>query len=333
MNKSELLNALEKVRPGLANKETIEQSTSFAFKNGKVITYNDEISISHPVKGLEIEGAVEAEKLYNLLSKLSKEEIDLWIENSEVKIKSGKTKAGITLQEEIKMPAPEVPDICYSLPDDFIQAVQFALFSCSKDFSKPVFTCVHINSDERVVESSDNYRLTRYTMNKDWPCDSIMIPHTSAKELTKCDVTQVALSEGWAHFATEAGTIFSLRVFNGKFPDISKFFDVDGTIVKMPKRISEMLDRAGIFSKRKFFLDEYIEIELKENKMKISANSNNGWITDTANVAYKDDPIKFSTNPRFLADMCKETRQAVIGEASMKFSTDDWEHVIALTKS
>ena len=46
LNKADLQRALEIVKPGLANKEMIEHSTSFAFINGKVITYNDEISLS-----------------------------------------------------------------------------------------------------------------------------------------------------------------------------------------------------------------------------------------------------------------------------------------------
>jgi len=37
INKKELKEALEIVKPGLANKEMIEQSTSFAFLKGKVI--------------------------------------------------------------------------------------------------------------------------------------------------------------------------------------------------------------------------------------------------------------------------------------------------------
>ena len=48
MKKAELIKALEAVRPGLANKEMIEQSTSFAFMKDRVVTYNDEISISYP---------------------------------------------------------------------------------------------------------------------------------------------------------------------------------------------------------------------------------------------------------------------------------------------
>ena len=82
INKTELQLALEKVKPGLASKEVIEQSTSFAFMGNRVVTYNDEISISHPVKGLEVMGAVKAQALYSFLSKVKRDEIDVeWEEN------------------------------------------------------------------------------------------------------------------------------------------------------------------------------------------------------------------------------------------------------------
>ena len=71
ISRVELLEALEKVKPGLANKELIEQSTSFAFIGDRVVTYNDEISVSHTVKGLEnMRGAIKAKTLYEFLARV-----------------------------------------------------------------------------------------------------------------------------------------------------------------------------------------------------------------------------------------------------------------------
>ena len=73
---SKIKEALAIVKPALANKEILEQTTSFAFLNGRVVTYNDEISISHPFES-DFEGAVKAEELYGLLSRTTKEEVSL----------------------------------------------------------------------------------------------------------------------------------------------------------------------------------------------------------------------------------------------------------------
>jgi hypothetical protein len=77
MQRQELIDALETVKPGLAQKEIVEQSSSFAFIDGKVVTYNDEISISHPVEGLKVEGAVRAEELYQLLHRITRDEVEI----------------------------------------------------------------------------------------------------------------------------------------------------------------------------------------------------------------------------------------------------------------
>ena len=77
-NRKDLLKVLQLVRPGLAAKEIIEQSTSFIFTKGQVIAYNDEISVSHPVvKGLDLDGAVQANELFALLNKLTDDTIEL----------------------------------------------------------------------------------------------------------------------------------------------------------------------------------------------------------------------------------------------------------------
>ncbi len=66
ISKKKLQEALEIVKPGLSNNEIIEQTTSFAFIDGRVITYNDELSISCPVEELNVQGAVKAEELYQI---------------------------------------------------------------------------------------------------------------------------------------------------------------------------------------------------------------------------------------------------------------------------
>ena len=75
MKRIDLLKALEIVKPGLASKEIIQQTTSFAFIEGRVVTFNDEISISHPVPDLDIQGAVQADELYKFLKKTKADEI------------------------------------------------------------------------------------------------------------------------------------------------------------------------------------------------------------------------------------------------------------------
>src|SRR5690554_5571655 len=122
VKKAELQAALEKVKPGLADRELIEQATSFAFMNGRVVTYNDEISISHPVQDLDVEGAIKAEALYSFLNRVKQDIITIDVDDNQVKIKAGRSKAGLVLEKEVKLPVEEVGEIgkWMPLPEGFV---------------------------------------------------------------------------------------------------------------------------------------------------------------------------------------------------------------------
>ena len=196
MKKQDLLKALETVKPGLATKEMIEQSTSFAFTNGRVTTYNDEISLSHPVPDLQIEGVVQAEELYQLLNRLKKDDVEISTKDNEIRITSGRTKAGLTLQEEITLPLEEIGETgkWKPLPEDFLHYVKLAMGACSRDMSRPVLTCVHVN--EKIVEGSDSFRIMKCELEEEVPAKTFLLPANSAAEVVKLKPVKIADGDG-----------------------------------------------------------------------------------------------------------------------------------------
>ena len=176
INKKELIKALTTVKPGLASKEMIEQSTSFCFLDNTVVTYNDEISISCPVPGIELKGAVNAVELYAFVNKVKTEEIDLSINENEILLKAGRSKAGLTLTAEVVLPIEEIGKInkWKKLPDKFLDGLAFASAACSRDMSRPVLTCVHINKD--VIEGTDSFRAARYFLKESVPIKPTLLP-------------------------------------------------------------------------------------------------------------------------------------------------------------
>lgn len=332
INKTELQHALEMVKPGLANKELIEQSTSFAFMNGRVVTYNDEISINHPVKGLEIEGAIQAQELYQLLNKLKKEEIEVVIENNEIRLTSGRAKAGISLQSEIKLPLKEIGKISKwkPLPDTFIEALKFSISACSRDMSRPVLTCVHISKQD-FIEASDSYRIARFNLITDFLSKSILIPAFSVVELIKMKLTKVAEGEGWIHFKTEEGTEISCRIIEEAFPDTTKHLSIEGSIIKFPKSIKDILDKAMIFSKRDHALDETITITLSGRKLIVKSQSESGWFEEVEKLEEAvEGELIFNITPYLLKDILSQTHICVLSGSAMKFTGANWEYVTSL---
>jgi DNA polymerase III sliding clamp (beta) subunit (PCNA family) len=331
INKSDLVSALEKVRPGLSAKEAILQSTSFAFLNGCVVTYNDEISLSHPVEGLEITGAVQATELYQLLKKLKQEEIDISVTDNEIQLVSGKTKAGLTLQTEIKLPLSEVErkSKWKILPEGFKDALRFAVSSCSKDMSKPVLTCVHVSKDG-FIEGCDNYRVARWTLEGEFPTGTFLIPQSSVLELLKLEPIKVALDGGWVHFITDDKTTMSCRVIDDSFPDTSKLLNVKGVELSLPEGITEVLDRAGVFAKRDATMDENVTIALEKGKVRVESKSETGWFKEEVPNEYTGDDLKFDITPSLLKDILKETNSFQACGRTLKFESGDWVYVVSL---
>ncbi len=334
INKTELQAALEKIKPGLANKDTITQATHFAFLGGRVVTYNDEISISCAVPNMNFTGAVPADELYNYLRKVQGNEIEMEIGENEIRLKAGKSKAGLVLHTEITLPLKELGEQTdwQKVPAGLIDAIAFCQFSCSKDISRPVLTCIHIDQNG-FVQSCDNYRVTKhnFTQNKP-PIESFLIPAKSAKELTQHDVDELCHTPGWVHFRTVDKTVmFSCRLFEDNYPDTTPILSMeDPTEIKLPKKLGEILQRAEIFAKAEFDAGVLVTVTMSDKKMVVSAENASGWFEEECPVRYTGSPITTSIDPSFLQDMLSKTTVCSIDNTKMRFAGDGWVHIVAL---
>ena len=333
INKAELQQALEKVKPGLANKEIIEQSTSFAFVDDKVITYNDEISISHPVKGLNITGAIKADEFYQFLNRIpqKQEEINIEQEENQLLVTAKRAKAGFVLQKEIVLPIEEIGEITKwkKLPEGFIEGLDFCRLSCSKDMSRPVLTCLHIQKNG-MIEASDGFQLTTCQLAKGVPVASFLFPASLAAILSRYSITQIAEGTGWVHFQTDDGTILSCRIFSENYPEVSRILAVEGTTIKLPAKLNKVLERAEIFAKKEFDRDTEVTVQIADEHMQISARSDFGWFKESLRIQYKEDPIAFRIHPGFLARMLDKVQKGVVGHDRIKFEGENWAHVLIL---
>jgi len=324
MKKTDLLQALEIVKPGLANREKIEQSTSFAFIEGKVVTYNDEISLSHPVEGLDITGAVQAAELYELLRKIKQDDIEISVEDNEIQIKAGKATAGLTLHQEIKLPLEEIGEAgkWKTIPEGFLNAVKMSIYSTGKNLGEPLLTCVHVN-ENGYIEGSDGLRIIRYQINK-MPVKTFLIPYGSASEVVKLNPIKIAEGKGWIHFKTEKGTIMSCRIFEEAYPETSGFLKVNGVCFVFPQGINDILDRAMVFS------SDTVNIKLDKKKISIKSESEAGWFEESANVRYEDKALSFIIAPVLLKNILSETLNCTYDEKLLKFEGENWVYVAAI---
>lgn len=332
-----LLNALEKVKPGLANHEMLAQTTSFAFMKDKVVTYNDEISISYPIKNLNITGAIKAEKLYKLLTKLNDETIELEIKNAEILLSGKHTKAGFVKQAKITLPTIQTDNLDWKkLPTDFLEGITFCLFSCSKDMSKPILTCLHITK-KGIIESTDNYRLSWWGLEDFTDIPSFLLPVSAAEKLIKYNITEIASGEGWIHFKTDEGCIFSARTYEGTFPNIAQIIDSfknqEAKKIFLPKELLNILERAMIFSKQELTAAaDTTNFTFEKKILQIQAKSEEGWFKEKIAVDYNDTKFTFSINATYLKDICTKINNFEVLPNMVRFKGNNWLHIIALIK-
>jgi hypothetical protein len=331
INKQDLLKALELVKPGLANREIIEQSNSFAFIDGIVTTFNDEICLTHKVEGLNITGAIKAAELYALLSKLKKAEIEVTLTKNEIQFISGKAKATFTLQKEIKLPIDSLgkKGKWKDLPENFIKALKFTMGACTRDMSQPLLTCVNV-TESGVIEGSDSYRISHFVLGEKMPIKTFLLPASSASNVVKLNPTQIAEGNGWIHFKTKEETTLSCRIFeDDSYPDTSKFLKIKGEKLTFPEIIKDMLDRAMVFCKREQLLDETVEISIANSRFKIKSQSESGRFEEDIRTSFAGT-LSFEIKPYLLKDILSETLDCIVSTNRLKFEGENWQYITSL---
>lgn len=328
VNRKDVLEILNSVRPGLAASEVIEQSTSFVFMGGMVYTYNDEIAVSREI-GFDFDGAVQAKELFDLLNKMKDETVQIFIYKGELIVQGAKIKAGIRINTEIQLPPLDIADDedWYDLPNDFSEAVRICIFSAAPESVSAVLNSIHVK--DNFIESCDNFRLTRYYFEEDIGRE-ILIPSYSARIVSNYVFSSFCVSDGWIHFHSEAAGIqLSCRTYDEAYPDLEEILDVEGDDVELPKELSEMIDRSGIFSVKDD--TSLIDIEIGNNQCVVKSENDKGWIHEKTPIKAKGVEFGFSMSPSILKDILKLTSTAILGDKSLKFTTDEFEHIVTLS--
>lgn len=333
INRNELLKTLTRLKPGLSNKEVIEQSSSFVFTDGWAYTYNDEITVSHPVD-LDLECAVHSKELLQILTKMKDKEVEIYLEKSELVIAStiegSDAKFWITVASDISLPfiAPEEDTEYAEIPENFIDALRVCALSAANENVSGILNGVHVC--ENYVEACDNFRLTRYDLGDDGYVDEMLIPAPSAKALQAFDFHVYTVHDGWVFFSNEdTGMELACRLVEEEYPDLSKILDVDGTDIVLPKELKKVLEKSGIFS-TKDDGSALVSVEIGKGLCTVKSNNDRGRFQEKIKIKTKDD-VHFETMPDILKDILSYTDSVVVSETALLFTADNFVHVVCLT--
>lgn len=336
MNKTELMNILQKVKPGLAKRDIIEQFTHFIFSGTEVITYNDEICISHPLE-TDFVCSAKSDEFFKAISSVETEEVEVTLNEGKLCISSENARGHLlTTPEEddaeqliTALDIDSIKNQWQSLPSDFIRGISLCMFSASKDLTKGVHTCVFAEGD--LLSSSDGIRVSVYVMDGEIT-PKVLIPASNVAELVKFDVKKYFISESWAHFQTENGVIFSSRIMEGNYPALHAYLEISGEQVKLPAKLKNLVESITFMVDGKVELDRFMDIYISPNKILCKAVKKNiGEFEKEMEFESGIEELHLVINPGFLIQVLEKATTMTVGENAVLFTSFTFNHSISLT--
>lgn len=340
LNREDLLDVLNLVRPGLSQKEVIEQSNHFIFNKDEVLAYNDELLISYPFD-IELQCTVDASLFLKLISRMTTENISLQVKKGLLECWNNKTSAHIPIVEESEIfdYIKNVTDNLdgaewHDLSDDFVEGLRLCAFSAETDRQLGTLTCVRVEGAD--VMSGSKSRISWYTMNEEVPED-FYIEASLIGELSRYEgMSKYSLSKSWAHFKSDSDVTFSARrvIPLELLPFREPFagFNV-GVRIRIPNDLRESIETVNLVNEGEQAVDKLVTLIIDSTKVTCKAETKKGAILEE--VEFEKPPkieksFSVSMRPDFLVDVLDKTTFMYVGEHHVLFKRQAFQHIAGL---
>jgi len=324
-----LTDIFSKLKVAVSSKDFIEQTKHITFDGDYAFTFNGNVWVlcSFPT---DFECCVPAQEFMNIVSDIKDDDVELTLEENIFKVSAGGLTAGLNTLEgggDEKFNIGKDPEL-KPLPKDFKEAISICAFSASQDVSS------HLNGiyvhGQRVI-SSDDYRISVYHIDSKIE-DSLLIPLSSVLLLKDFDIVEYGMDteNNNVYFKDSDGALFFSRLIDSKeYENPDKYFLFEGTRMKFPPDMEQLVGKASILAKGDFDIDKRISITMKDQKLTCHGHNDTGWIKTFVDIK-GNKTADFAINPQFFLQILNESRFAIIGENRILFKTDKYEHLIAL---
>lgn len=329
INREDFVYLLESVKAGLSPREIVEQSSCIAFKDGRVVTFNEEVMCSAP-SGLPKEwtAAVQHKPLIDQVHKWPDE--TLTISLGEVfKVSAGARLLELNMERQVLMPLEKVeqPGTNWKpMHEDLTDAISIVESCAGKDESNQALTCIHVTPDW--IEACDNFQLTRYKFKTGF--SESCIKRDSLKIVPALEMREYTETETWLHFRGKSGLILSVRKHKEEYNDLSPFLEVQGTKTILPKGVADAVERAKLLSDENAD-NPQIKVDLHNGRIVIVGEGASGKFTETKKVKYSGERIKFTVGPQLFLDLIKRHTDCVVSpNYRIKVDGPSWRFVACL---
>jgi len=305
---------LKSVQAGLARREIMEQSQCFVFSGGRVSTFNDEVA-AWADSPLDVEGAVQADKLLALLGKVTDEEVEVESKDDGLAFRGKKWRSVVRMEREVVLPVSDVerPDDWEPVPEGLMEGLRAAASCCSRDESHFVMTCVNVA--EKWVEATDDVQILRWLVDTG-VTEPMLVRGESISKIESVGAKEWSRTDGWLHFRSGDGVVLSCRRAEDEFPDVGRFLAVEGQSFKFPEDLSAVLDKARVFSSEQMSGD-LVTVALSKGKLSISGEGPGGWYEERRKSDYEGDAFRFLIEPSLLVTIAARSPECLVSDGRL----------------
>lgn len=336
-NTKEFCDIIKALLPATKNKNASSQIEQIIFQDDFAGTFNEKIAISYNLKLGEIQCSVSANDLYNGLSGITEEEIDIKLKDDQLIISSNSTNVRISTIKDSKIiedfyTSINLNDVGWTdLPENFIKKLNLIKFSASdNDYDSQNLNCIFI--DDKFIYASNGYRCTKIECDTGF---SVLLPKSSVDQVTKFSgINAFSIGENWIHFANNEGGIISSKIVKGNFFDITNIMNKfnGGTNINLSKKLIKPLNHINSASNKKSDFLKNVTISVTKGQTILSGGKEGLAIDTTIPNKFTGKEIKFNISPIFLKeiielDICKTMR--ITGNVAL-FESDGFSHLVTL---
>jgi DNA polymerase III sliding clamp (beta) subunit (PCNA family) len=324
------------VKSGLSAREFLEQSSCFVFRDGQVMTFNDEVACRKSCE-FPVEGAIQAATLLAILEKLTDDKLEVEEnEKGELEFHGKKKRFGVTKDSEIFLPIDRVkmPEQWDPLPPGMADAIAQVQHCVSADESRFTLTCIHLHPNW--VEACDNFQVMRVRCKTGLE-ESVLVRGSSLAALAggvhsekedgaataDLGMTHFAMTKPWLHFKNADGLVLSCRRYSEEYPDLDELIKTKGHPIVIPKGLKDASERAAIFATDKSG-DPLVFIQLKAGKIRVRGEGLSGWYAEDKSAAYDGPPMEFYIAPDLLYYISEKYDDAQLAPDRLKVSGGGW---------
>jgi len=332
VKREDLLKELDSVFAGLAERDDVEQSTCFVFKDGMVMTYNEEIACVMKCS-LDIKAAVPARLFLSILRKLTEDELDIDIEDKKKLVIKGRNKrCSIRVTRKLLLPIEENLDVAtkwHKLDGNFIDGLNLVQ-QCATTAKNAVGTATIIHITPEHIEACDGYEAARYEVSTKIK-ENVSVKREAVKFVVTLNMTHIGITDTWVSFKNQTGLVFSCRRYKETFPEIDEVLKERGKVTILPKGIKETAERAEIFASDKLDeKDNKIFVTLEMGKVIVTGKGDRGIYKEAKKASYKGDTIKFKIHPAQLSQIVERFDSCEVTKRLIKVTGENFVYVSAL---